>query len=65
MEGDSGREELCDEILLTFCEVGLSEGFDARRLLGVDSVAFLMVGEDLAGVFRLMSRRGGRDDSRK
>lgn len=63
--GESGRETACAEPLLTGWEAGLSEVLTGFRLMVVESVAVLVVEEDLVDVTRVMSRRDGRDDSRK
>lgn len=65
VDGETGREPLRDGGLLVGCDTGFSEVLTGARLDGEGSVALLVFEGDLMGVTRVMSRRGGSEDSRK
>lgn len=65
VDGEPGREPLRDGSLLVGCDTGLSKVLTGARVDGEGSVALLVFEGDLVGVTRVISRRGGSEDSRK
>lgn len=63
--GEVGRETVSETVLLMSCDAGLGEIVVVALSLDAGSVTLLVEGADFVGVGLLISRRGGRDDSRK